>query len=171
MDNLKTVGILSLNVFASCGTIFINKFVFKVYGFNFGTTLTVFHFIITFFLCLISGYAGVFQIKKLEIIRVLPISFAFCGYVVFNNLSLLFNSVSFYQVMKIFGTPAIVLVQYYFYGVVTDNYTRLTLLPICVGSLISVFTDLETNLLGTVWAILAVISNTMYTIVSFINLI
>lgn len=100
MENFKTVGVLALNVFASCGTIFINKFVFKVYGFNFGTTLTVFHFIITFLLCLVCGYTGVFQIKKLEILRVLPISFAFCGYVVFNNLSLLFNSVSFYQVMN-----------------------------------------------------------------------
>lgn len=67
--------------------------------------------------------------------------------------------------MKIFGTPALVVVQTYMYGVLTDYYTKLTLIPICIGSLISVFTDLETNLLGTFWAVLAVASNTMYTIV------
>jgi hypothetical protein len=95
----KVASILGLNVFASCGTIFINKYVFKVYGFNFGTTLTVFHFVVTFLLCLGCGYFGLFQMKQLEIMRVLPISLAFIGYVVFNNLSLMYNSVSFYQVL------------------------------------------------------------------------
>jgi len=155
---------LALNVFASCGTIFINKYVFKVHGFNFGTTLTVFHFIITFLLCVASAYLGFFTFKKLEILRVLPISFAFCGYVVFNNLSLLYNSVSFYQVMKILGTPAIVFVQDRFYNTPTDFHTKLTLIPICIGCAIAVVTDLEINLVGTLWAIAAVGSNSMYTI-------
>lgn len=41
----------------------------------------------------------------------MPITVSFCAFVVFNNLSLQHNSVSFYQLMKILTTPAVVLLQ------------------------------------------------------------
>jgi len=155
---------LSLNVLASCGTIFINKFLFKNYGFTFGTALTVAHFFFTFALCALAGWLGFFQFKKLNIARVMPISIAFCGYVVFNNISLLYNSVSFYQVMKILCTPIILVIEYFLYNKSTDSRTKLTLIPTCCGILITVVTDAEGNLLGTAYAVLAVGANAMYTV-------
>eukprot|EP01080_Neovahlkampfia_damariscottae_P003729 gene3729-6617_t len=155
---------LSLNVFSSCGIIFLNKHLFKNHYFTFGTTLTVCHFLVTFILCLIFSQIGVFQAKRLDMKKVLPLSVAFCGYVVFNNLSLMFNSVSFYQVMKILCTPLIILIQSYFYDIQTDSRTKLALLPVCFGIFITVVTDLEVNLYGTIFASLATISNTLYTI-------
>jgi solute carrier family 35 protein E3 len=41
---------------------------------------------------------GLFQPKELRVLDVLPLSLAFCGFVVFTNLSLTYNTVGFYQV-------------------------------------------------------------------------
>jgi solute carrier family 35 protein E3 len=155
---------LFLNVASSCGTIFVNKLIFKSYGFTFGTTLTVCHFIVTFLLLLCCVYFGLFEFKRLPMTKVLPISFAFCGYVVFNNISLLYNSVSFYQVMKILCTPVIIAIESVFYGKYTDNRVKLSLIPVCLGIFITVATDFEVNLIGTVFALVAVVSNSLYTI-------
>lgn len=155
---------LLLNVVASCGTIFINKHVFKAYKFGFGTTLTVCHFVVTFVLCFLCSKANVFEFKRLPLLRVLPISLAFCGYVVFNNISLLYNSVSFYQVMKILCTPVIILIERYVYSKSTDTRTLASLVPVCLGIFITVVTDFEMNLVGTLFALVAVVANSLYTI-------
>lgn len=42
---------------------------------------------------------------------------AFCAFVAFNNLSLQYNDVSFYQLMKILTTPAVVVLQLVFFKV------------------------------------------------------
>lgn len=47
----------------------------------------------------------------------LPITVAFCAFVAFNNLSLQYNGVSFYQLMKILTTPAVVVLQLVFFKV------------------------------------------------------
>lgn len=161
---LDTFLSLSLNVTASCGTIFLNKLLFQTYKFKFGTVLTVFHFIVTFLLVLLCAYFKLFTVKRLDWKRVLPISLAFCGYVVFNNISLLYNSVSFYQVMKILCTPAIIAIETLVYHKPTSFQIKLTLIPVCFGIFITVFTDVDINLVGTFFAIVAVGSNAMYTI-------
>jgi solute carrier family 35, member E3 len=162
---LDVITSLLLNIGASCCTIFVNKYLFKN-NFKFGTFLTVLHFIFTFImmLCLSNIGLNFYQIKKFRILKVLPICFAFSGYVVFNNISLVYNSVSFYQIMKILCTPTIILIKFYFYGEKTTRNTILSLLPVCVGIFIAIVTDTEINVVGTIWAILAVGSNSMYTI-------
>ena len=77
----------------------------------------------------------------------------------------MFNSVSFYQVMKILCTPLIIFIQSQFYDIQTDTRTKLSLLPVCIGIFITVATDMEINFYGTIFACLATISNTLYTIV------
>ncbi len=163
-QNLGVIFSLSLNVLASCGTIFLNKFLYSSLGFNFGTTLTVLHFVVTFSLCALCAYFKYFEVKQLSLWKVLPISIAFCGYVVFNNISLLYNSVSFYQVTKIFCTPLIILIETNVYRKTTDNRVKLSLVPVCIGICITVVTDMSINFRGSVYAFLAVLSNTMYTI-------
>jgi solute carrier family 35, member E3 len=69
--------------------------------------------------------------------------------------------------MKILCTPTIILIQERFYGISTDNRTKISLLPVCFGIFVTVVTDMEVNLVGTIFAILATISNTLYTIVWF----
>jgi solute carrier family 35 protein E3 len=60
---------------------------------------------------LISRMLGVYQPKELSHAQVFPISLAFCIHIVFNNLSLQYNSVGFYQVMKVLTSPCTAFVQ------------------------------------------------------------
>jgi solute carrier family 35 protein E3 len=156
---------LLVNVVSSVGVIFINKrMVFIGANFPFGTVLTIIHFVVTFLGCLFFAKLRLFEIKKMEILRVLPICFAFCGYVVFNNLSLLTNSVSVYQTSKILCTPIIVAIEYVAYRKREKRSTLISLFPVCIGVAITVYTDSEVNLVGSVWATLAIVSNSFYTI-------
>ncbi|GET90875.1 hypothetical protein, conserved [Leishmania tarentolae] len=157
---------LLLNITSSIGVIIVNKrMVFMEAHFEFSTALTIIHFITTFLGCLFFAYGvKAFTPKKLLIREVFPISCAFCGYVVFNNFSLLTNSVSVYQVMKILCTPLIVLVERVRYGKQEKLSTLLSLLPVCLGVGVTFYADTDVNWIGTVWACLAIISNSLYTI-------
>lgn len=155
---------LLLNIVSSVGVIFINKaLVFDSAGFHFGTTLTIIHFIVTFLGCVMFAKLDFFAVKKLPISKVLSISMAFCGYVVFNNLSLLTNSVSVYQTSKILCTPVIVLIEY-LNGKGESTATMLALCPVCIGVFVTVYTDSNLNFVGTFWAALAIVANSFYTI-------
>lgn len=69
--------------------------VFTTDRFNFGTTLTIIHFLTTTIGLEILARFGFFEKKHLSIPAVLPLSLAFSGFVVLTNLSLQFNSVGF----------------------------------------------------------------------------
>ncbi len=163
--SINTILSLSLNIISSVGIIFINKkLVFVAAGFNFGTALTIIHFIVTFLGCLLFSKLGFFEIKKLPPSKVLSISAAFCGYVAFNNLSLLFNSVPFYQITKILCTPVIVAVEMSVYHKSFTKEALTALVPVCLGIFVTVYADTEINFIGTFWACLAVVANSFYTI-------
>jgi solute carrier family 35 protein E3 len=164
-ETLRVFFSLALNVISSVGVIFINKrLVFNAAGFHFGTALTVLHFLITAVGCYTFAKTGFFELKKLPWSKVLSISLAFCGYVVFNNLSLLTNSVSVYQISKILCTPVIVAVEWFYYGKKQSRATVLSLLPVCIGIAIAVYSDSSLNWVGSFWCVLAIISNSFYTI-------
>jgi solute carrier family 35, member E3 len=87
------------NVAAVVGIVTANKLVFSKFNFHFGTLLTVIHFAFTA-ACLEVGKACGFIERKSDVkwVKVLPLSMAFCGFVVLTNLSLQHNTVGFYQV-------------------------------------------------------------------------
>ena len=63
-------------------------------------TLTLINFIgtsIGLYLCLAAGF---FKRKSVAVRDVIPLSLSFCGFVVFTNLSLKFNTVGTYQVSR-----------------------------------------------------------------------
>lgn len=155
---------LLLNVASSVGVIFINKsLVFEAAQYHFGTALTIIHFVVTFLGCLFFARIQFFEVKRIPLKKVVSISLAFCGYVVFNNLSLLTNSVSVYQTSKILCTPVIVFIEY-LHGKRESKETLLALCPVCVGVFITVYTDSNLNIVGTFWAVLAIVANSFYTI-------
>ncbi|RNF06421.1 hypothetical protein TraAM80_03888 [Trypanosoma rangeli] len=156
---------LLLNIVSSVGVIIVNKrLVYIEAGFRFGTLLTVIHFIVSFLGCLFFAWLRCFKLSSIPLLKVLPISLAFCGYVVFNNLSLLTNTVSVYQTSKILCTPLILWIEFAFYHRRESRRTLLSLIPICVGVAVTVYTDTELNLMGVLWAVLAILTNSLYTI-------
>lgn len=108
----------ALCCFSSCS---VNKSVFRTYSFNFPIALTALHFVLTFLGLAICALFGVFSVKPAPLKDVLPLSLTFTGFVVFNNLSLQYNSLGTYQLFKVLTTPAIVLIQIVAFAVTTHS--------------------------------------------------
>eukprot|EP00742_Colponemidia_sp_Colp-10_P003811 GILJ01004061.1.p1 GENE.GILJ01004061.1~~GILJ01004061.1.p1 ORF type:complete len:320 (-),score=44.79 GILJ01004061.1:148-1086(-) len=162
--NGVTASYMLLNFIASVAIIWVNKLVFKVHHFDFGTTLTFFHFVVTFAGLYVCKIYKLFEVKTLKVGDVLPLCGAFCGFVVFNNLSLLFNTVSVYQLMKVMTTPTIVTIQYSLYGVSLDNMLKLSLVPVCIGVTLATVSSIEMTLVGAIYGVLGIVSASMYQI-------
>jgi len=124
--------------------------------------VTCLHFIVTYLGTLACQYAGVFEPKPLKHMDVLPITLAFCGFVVFNNLSLQYNSVGFYQLMKVLTTPVIVVLQLAIYGVKEDRRLLIALVPVVVGVALATVSDVTFNMVGALWAVAGILSTSFY---------
>ena len=135
-EQIIKVGCMALNLFSSICIVFCNKLVYTTTGFTFGTTLTLVHFIVTFFGLYLCKLNGVFTPKPLPLKSVAKISFAFCGFVVLTNLSLQYNSVAFYQVMKVLTTPYITTVQMLVYGKTFPKMILSSIGVTCVGAMV-----------------------------------
>jgi len=155
---------LFLNASSSIGIVFMNKVVFQIYGFKNGTLLTLIHFCFTFLGLEICRQFGVFERKPISIRQVLPLCGSFCGFVVLTNLSLVYNSVGFYQMMKVLTTPLLVIIQSTWYGEVFSLKIKASLLLTCVGVAIATVTDAEANAFGTFVAASALLITCMYQI-------
>lgn len=68
------------------------------------------------------------------------------SFVVFNNLSLQYNSVGFYQLMKVLTTPVVVVLQNAMYGVDLPLNLKLSLVPVCIGVAMATVSDFSFNL-------------------------
>ncbi|CUF15972.1 transmembrane protein, putative [Bodo saltans] len=155
---------LALNACSSIGIVFSNKVVFQVYNFKYGTLLTFIHFIFTFVGLEICRQCGMFELKRIDLKKILPLCVSFCGFVALTNLSLVYNSVGFYQLMKVLTTPIIVVIQTLFYNETFPTNIKLSLALTCVGVAIATVTDSEANLIGTLVAISALLVTCMYQI-------
>lgn len=156
---------LLLNAASSIGIVFTNKVVFQTYNFRYGTLLTFIHFVFTFIGLEICRRCGMFERKiDVDLKKVLPLCVSFCGFVVLTNISLLYNSVGFYQLMKVLTTPLIVVIQTLFYQESFSVKIKLSLALTCVGVGIATVTDAEANLIGTIFALSALLITSMYQI-------
>lgn len=155
---------LFLNAASSIGIVFMNKVVFQIHDFKYGTLLTFVHFIFTFIGLEICRLMGMFEYKHVPIKKVLPLCVSFCGFVALTNLSLVYNSVGFYQLIKVLTTPIIVVIQTMFYGESFGVRIKLSLALTCVGVGIATASDSEANMLGTVVALSALLITCMYQI-------
>ena len=68
-------------------------------------TLTTINFFSTFILLLFCLQAKIFTYIRLPILNMIPISACFGGFIAFSNLSLQYNTVGTYQLIKLQVTP------------------------------------------------------------------
>lgn len=162
--DLRTVSCMLLNFMSSTALVVMNKIAMDKYGFKFATTLTAFHLTCTFFLLIISAKLGVFEIKRLPIRDVAKLAAGTMGFICFTNLSLQHNSVGFYQVMKVMTTPTVVIIEALLYQKYLENSLKLSLIPVCIGVIITTATDFRLNLIGTGYAVAGVIVTSFYQI-------
>jgi solute carrier family 35 protein E3 len=159
----RTAAAMAANFSVSVSVVWLNKFVYMG-GFRYNMTMTALHFFVTYLGLEICALIGCFERKFIPVKKVLPISLAFCGFVVFNNLSLEHNLVGVYQLWKVMTTPMIPVIQLLFYDVKFTSTELLALVPVCVGVITATSSELQSNFVGTVFALLGLVSTSMYQI-------
>ena len=162
MGQLRTMLYMAFNFVSATAIVFVNKLVFKKYGFAFGTVMTALHFLTTWAGVLLCGAAGLYAPKPLRHADVLPITASFCAFVVFQNLSLQHNSIGFYQLTKILTTPVVVFLQLVFYGVRLPLPLVLALVPVCIGVALASVSDVSLNAVGSFWAVAGLLATAFY---------
>ncbi|CAH1783717.1 unnamed protein product [Owenia fusiformis] len=152
---------LGLNVCCSIVIVLLNKWVYVTYKFP-NITLTCLHFLVTSLGLVCCRQFGMFQPKSLPIIKMLPLSLTFCGFVVFTNLSLQNNTVGTYQICKCMTTPCIIVLQTYFYHKSFSTKVKLTLIPISIGVFLNSYYDIKFSAIGITFATVGVIVTSLY---------
>lgn len=160
----EVAGIMFFNFISSTGIVSANKYVFRTVGFTFATTLTLVHFIMTTLGLALFAKLGFFTVKRLEVRKAAALAAAGMGFVVFSNLSLQYNSVGFYQVMKHLTVAAVVVIEALAYKRVLPRPLWGSIACLCIGIAITGATDFELNLVGTIFACLNVLCTAMYQI-------
>lgn len=158
---LRVVTGCATNILASIAIIFLNKYIFTKCGMK-TMTLTAIHMIITSLGLMICLKMKTFVRKKVSIDKVLPLSIAYCAFVVFTNLSLEYNTIGTYQLFKVLTTPVVALISWQYYGTKYSRMIILTLLPVVIGVCTHSVNDIKLTLLGTVIASIGVLSASLY---------
>lgn len=163
MSLIHTTVWMVINFISSVWIIWSTKICFQE-GFKFATTLTCLHFFLTYLGLEVSACMDFFQRKRLPLLGVLPLSIAFCCFIVFNNLSLQFNTIGIYQITKVLTTPLIVLIHMFFYKRFLSSGETLALVLVCVGVAVATETNMQLNFAGVFTGLLGVVSSSVYQI-------
>ncbi|KAE8688514.1 hypothetical protein F3Y22_tig00110984pilonHSYRG00162 [Hibiscus syriacus] len=160
-DNHKflpgTIGALSLSVVSSVSIVICNKALITTLGFNFATTLTSWHLLVTFSTLHVALWMNMFEHKPFDARAVMGFGILNGMSIGLLNLSLGFNSVGFFQMTKLAIIPCTVLLETLFFRKKFRN-VQLSLAILLVGVGIATVTDLQLNLLGSVLSLLAVVT-------------
>jgi len=152
---------MAVNFLSSVGIVWANKMVFNK-GFACPTSLTILHFVSTFLGLAVCARIGLFQVKKIPLVSVVPISTVFAGFVLFNNLSLKLNAVGTYQLLKVLTTPTIVAIQFFFYRTSLSKSKILSLMPICLGVVLATVPSVEIDARGIFFGLAGIVSTSIY---------
>ncbi|AQK84129.1 Nucleotide/sugar transporter family protein [Zea mays] len=164
---LGTVGALSLSVVSSVSIVICNKALMSSLGFNFATTLTSWHLLVTFCSLHVALWMKFFEHKPFDSRTVM-------GFGVLNgisigllNLSLGFNSVGFYQMTKLAIIPCTVILETLFFRKKFSRSIQMSLSVLLLGVGVATVTDLQLNAVGSILSLLAIITTCIAQIVSF----
>lgn len=134
------------------------------YKFSFPVCLTWCHSSVTALGMVAMAAAGMFQVKKLPWQKSAQVAAAYVGFIVFNNLSIQYNTVGFYQISKIMITPVVVVIEYFAYGKTVGREKMFAIGLLMFGITVATVTDrqVSSNPLGLLVAAAAVLSSSLY---------
>ncbi|PIN17844.1 Glucose-6-phosphate/phosphate and phosphoenolpyruvate/phosphate antiporter [Handroanthus impetiginosus] len=149
------------NVVTSVGIIIVNKALMATYGFSFASTLTGLHFATTTLMTAVLRWLGYIQASHLpyrELLKfVLFANFSIVG----MNVSLMWNSVGFYQIAKLSMIPVSCLLEVVFDKIRYSRDTKLSILVVLLGVAVCTVTDVSVNAKGFIAAFIAVWSTSL----------
>ena len=155
------ISVCATNILASIGIIFLNKYIFTNCKIK-TMTLTAIQMAFTSLGLVICLQMNTFVRKAVPLVRVLPLSVAFCAFVVFTNLSLEYNTIGTYQLFKVLTTPVVALISWQYYKTKYSQLVILTLIPVVVGVCTHSVNDIKLTVTGTVIAAIGVLAASLY---------
>lgn len=160
---VSDVGAWAMNVISSVGIIMANKQLMSPsgYGFSFATTLTGFHFIVTAFVGFISNATGYSASKHVPMWELLWFSIVANMSITGMNLSLMLNSVGFYQISKLSMIPVVCVMEWILHNKNYSREVKLAVIVVVVGVGVCTVTDVKVNGKGFICACVAVFSTSL----------
>lgn len=149
------------NVVTSVGIIIVNKALMATYGFTFATTLTGMHFITTTLMTAVLRWLGYIQPSHLPLPELLKFVLFANFSIVGMNISLMWNSVGFYQIAKLSMIPVSCLLEVVFDKIRYSRDTKLSILIVLLGVAVCTVTDVSVNTKGFIAAFVAVWSTSL----------
>ncbi|KAG2392903.1 hypothetical protein C9374_009480 [Naegleria lovaniensis] len=165
---LHSFGYIFLSFSSSISIIFCNKYLYQYYNFQAGTLLMGFHFLFTavFSYALAQAHnifpkykaLEMFKMKKLEWSSAFVMGLLLALSVLFNNLSLQFNTIGVYQLSKLVIMPTILGLSYLFYKETASKELLLSVVLIIIGLAITVTAEVRITFFGTFTCFLAILA-------------
>ncbi|KAF5727679.1 putative organic anion transporter [Tripterygium wilfordii] len=149
------------NVVTSVGIIIVNKSLMATYGFTFATTLTGLHFATTTLLTSLLRWLGYIQASHLPFSELLKFVLFANFSIVGMNVSLMWNSVGFYQIAKLSMIPVSCLLEVLLDKVRYSRDTKLSIALVLLGVAVCTVTDVSVNFKGFMAAAVAVWSTSL----------
>ncbi|KAG2491545.1 hypothetical protein HYH03_010116 [Edaphochlamys debaryana] len=151
-----------LNVSTSVLIVFVNKVLMDPrmgYKFVFATTLCAFHFLACGGSVRLMEAVGYGKRASMPLKDCLIFAVVASVSIASLNLSLLVNSVGFYQISKLLIIPFVCLVEYLWFKRRFTLMTVLSILVVVAGVAIVTVTDVSMNMLGLVIAAISVVTS------------
>ncbi|XAR73259.1 hypothetical protein NMG60_11007169 [Bertholletia excelsa] len=149
------------NVVTSVGIIIVNKALMATYGFSFATTLTGLHFATTTLMTLILRWLGYIQASHLPVSDIVKFVLFANFSIVGMNVSLMWNSVGFYQIAKLSMIPVSCFLEVVLDKVRYSRDTKLSIILVLLGVAVCTVTDVSVNAKGFFAAFVAVWSTAL----------
>ncbi|BAU02022.1 hypothetical protein LR48_Vigan10g136700 [Vigna angularis] len=149
------------NVVTSVGIIIVNKALMATHGFSFATTLTGMHFATTTLMTIILKMLGFVQPSHLPLPELLKFVVFANFSIVGMNISLMWNSVGFYQIAKLSMIPVSCLLEVVLDKIRYSRDTKLSIGVVLLGVGVCTVTDVSVNARGFIAAFIAVWSTSM----------
>lgn len=154
-------GAMSLNIFSSVLIILVNKFLIGTtgYGFNYIVTLTGAHFIASsgaMHVLRLLGFVGYGKEVPLKEMAAFVGINSIC--IVSLNLSLMMNTVGFYQIAKLLNIPCVCLLEHFWLGKKFTPPVLISIGAVIVGVGTVTVTDMTVVMAGLLMALVSVIS-------------
>ncbi|KAK6118423.1 hypothetical protein DH2020_047840 [Rehmannia glutinosa] len=149
------------NISTSVGIIIVNKALMATYGFTFATTLTGLHFAATTMMTLTLKSLGYIESSHLPVTDILKFVLFANFSIVGMNVSLMWNTVGFYQIAKLSIIPVLCFLEVVRDGMRYSKNTKLSILIVLLGVAICTVTDVNVNIKGFIAAFIAVWSTAL----------
>lgn len=160
---VSDVGAWAMNVVSSVGLIMANKQLMSSsgYAFSFATTLTGFHFTVTALVGLISNATGYSASKHVPVWELLWFSIVANMSITGMNLSLMLNSVGFYQISKLSMIPVVCVMEWILHNKHYSREVKMAVVFVVIGVGVCTVTDVKVNGKGFLCATVAVLSTSL----------